>query len=107
MIICKECVYLKIDNKGMIYCVCRENLREKFNPYDGLEYDIKSLSFNKEANKNGDCVWFKPKKKWWKTKTYINRKRFVGDDVDKFLSFVRKKYPEIVVEYTLLKSNGG
>lgn len=104
MITCDECKFISWSEYGpRVRCYCRENLREKFSPISGVYSIVKDDKFHEEANKDGNCLWFEPKKqKWWKKKKVYNNERFVSNNTEEFLAFMRSNYPEIVVEYMMM-----
>jgi len=108
MITCRECVNLKRDGDGRSFCYCQENVTKKFSPFYGEFVKIKDGEFEYKANKNGNCLWFEPKKqRWWRRKKIYDVTPFENGGVDEFLAFVRENHPEIVFEFKFTKPTGG
>jgi predicted lipoprotein with Yx(FWY)xxD motif len=108
MITCRECVNLKRDGDGRSACYCQENVTKEFSPFYGEFVKIKDGEFEYKANKNGNCLWFEPKKqRWWRRKKIYDVTPFENGGVDEFLAFVREKHPEIVFEFKFTKPTGG
>jgi hypothetical protein len=90
---------------GGLYCYCRENQEERFNPVYGSSLKLRDGEFEYKANKNGDCIWY-VKKKW---KFWVRDKKRLFEDssisIELLLSFIREKYPEVVMEFYLTEKN--
>jgi len=87
-----------------------ENIVTKFDPVYGEESYMKDMYFHTKINKNGTCVYFeqkKEKRRWFsffKKKFKANQPSLVGiQKVNEFLTFVREKYPEVLMEYYLIE----
>jgi len=110
MICCKNCINwnnVLTENK---VCNCTENIVTKFDPVYGEEFYIKDMWFHSKINKDGTCIYFeqkKDKRRWfsffkknWKNST----PSLVGiQRVNEFLTFVREKHPNVLMEYMMIK----
>lgn len=105
MTICTNCIHCGEENTraGSLDCWCTENVEEKFSPRSGPYSIIKDHFFFQKANEDGNCIWFIPIRKWWKFwGKRLKSEPFSRDNLDKFLAFMRDKYPEILFEYKFL-----
>jgi hypothetical protein len=111
MTLCKDCknwinTYSKRNRNA---CHCTENIMISFNPVYGERFYLKHAYYENIINNKGNCIYFEQvsKRKWWKiwskkrvetpTPTLIGNK-----GIDTFLTFLREKYPEVVMEYMLV-----